>query len=57
MKPLTELPRPAAAICSADSPRSSRSILSCMFTAKSRIKMAETSEIMPRPYCAAAPDS
>ena len=28
-----------------------------MVAEKSRIKMAETSEIMPRPYCAAAPDS
>ena len=28
-----------------------------MFAEKSRISTAETSEIMPRPYCAAAPDS
>src|SRR5580704_3660696 len=47
----------AAAICSADSPRSIRSIRSCMFAEKSRISTAVTSAIMPRPYCAAAPDS
>src|ERR1700734_1739256 len=28
-----------------------------MFVAKSRMSTAVTSEIMPRPYCAAAPDS
>src|ERR1700733_8715041 len=48
---------PAAAICSADSPRSTRSIRSCMVVAKSRISTDETSEIIPRPYWAAAPDS
>src|SRR5271166_3793367 len=47
----------AAAICSADSPRSIRSIRSCIFAEKSRISTAVTSLIMPRPYCAAAPES
>src|SRR6516165_5754820 len=44
-----------AVICPADPPRSIRSIRPCMFAAKSRISTAETSLIMPRPYCAAAP--
>jgi hypothetical protein len=29
----------------------------CMFVAKSRIRTEDTSEIIPRPYCAAAPES
>ena len=29
----------------------------CMFVAKSRISTVVTSEIIPRPYCAAAPES
>src|SRR5262249_10457377 len=56
VKPLAGVPE-AAAIWSADSPRSIRSIRSCMFAEKSRISTAVTSVIMPRPYCAAAPDS
>ena len=40
----------ADAICSVDSPRSSRSIRSCMFAEKSRISTAVTSLIIPRPY-------
>src|SRR5581483_3147966 len=57
VRPLAAEPADAAAICSGVSPRSSRSIRSCMLAEKSRISTALTSVIIPRPYCAAAPDS
>ncbi len=47
----------APATWSGDTPRSIASIRVCMLVAKSRIRTAVTSEIMPRPYWAAAPES
>ena len=46
-----------AAIWSGDCPLSIAWIRFCMFVAKSPISTVVTSEIIPRPYCAAAPDS
>src|SRR5262245_17271308 len=37
-------------------PRSTASMRACMFRAKSRMRISVTSAIMPRPYCAAAPE-
>src|SRR5262249_11513476 len=53
-KPLALLAEPT---WSGERPRSIAAMRSCMLLAKSLIRTAVTSEIMPRPYCAAAPDS
>jgi hypothetical protein len=47
----------AVVILSAVTPRSRAVMRFCMLLAKSRMRTEVTSEIIPRPYCAAAPDS